>query len=443
MAMSIFKAYDIRGLYPEEINEEKVRRIGRAFARFLGGGPVGVGRDMRTSSPSLAREFIEGVREGGADAVDLGMTSTPKLYFAVGRLGLRGGANVTASHNPAKYNGLKLCREEAAPIGSDSGLGEIRALSQEPWEPGGAMGNCETTDVSDDYLAHVLSFADVQRPLRVVVDNANGMGGPTLERLFPGLGCDFVPLYMDPDGTFPNHEANPIKPENLSELVARVKSEKADLGASFDGDADRCAFVDEKGTIVPGDVTTALLARHVLGKTGPKPVVYDLRSSMAVEEDVKALGGRPIRERVGHSFIKATMRREGAVFGGELSGHYYFLDNYCADSAVIAFVTLLSILSATDRTLSELVAPIRRYFPSGELNFRVEDKDGMIERLAGHFADGEQDFLDGITVRYPAWWFNVRKSNTEPMLRLNLEGRTEADRGEGLRRLQDVLGTPV
>ncbi len=440
--MSIFKAYDVRGVYPSEIDEAKARQIGRAFARFIGKGRIGVGRDMRVSSPALAAEFKEGVRDGGLDVVDLGMISTPMLYFAVGSLGLDGGANVTASHNPPQYNGLKLCRKDAVPVGSDSGLADIERMSGETPAPC-ARGGISRADVADAYEKHLLAFLAEKKPVKVVIDCGNGMAGPSLERVIRRLKSKVVTMYMDPDGTFPNHEANPIKAENMRDLMARVKKEKADMGAAFDGDGDRCVFVDEKGNMISGDILTARLAREVVRKTGPAPVVYDLRSSMAVEEEIKALGGKPVREKVGHSFIKATMRKEGAVFGGELSGHYYFRDNYTSDNAEIAFISLFNIVSSSEKPLSEIVKPVNRYFVSGEINFNVEDKDGMIERLSAEFKDGAQDSLDGITVRYPDWWFNVRKSNTEPMLRLNLEGKSKSFMDKGLARVKKVIGKPI
>ncbi len=440
--MSIFKAYDVRGLYPSEINEKYIRKVGRAFASFIKGGKIGVGRDMRLSSPPLAAEFAEGLREGGADTVDLGMISTPMLYFAVGKLGLAGGANVTASHNPPEYNGLKLCRENAIPIGSDSGLGEIEKLADSSPKPASKKGKASKADIAEEYEKHIRKFISESKPIKVVIDAGNGMVGPSLGRILPGLKSKFVTMYMDPDGNFPHHEANPIKIENLKDLIARVKAEKADMGAAFDGDADRCVFVDEKGAMIPGDLATAVLAREIFRKSGPGPVVYDLRSSMVVEEEIKALGGTPVREKVGHSFIKATMRRENAVFGGELSGHYYFKENYTSDNAEIAFFSLFSIVSSSDKPLSAIVAPVNRYFASGEINFKVQDKDGMINRLASEFSNGKQDTLDGITVKFDTWWFNVRKSNTEPMLRLNLEGRTKADMDKGLKMVKKILENP-
>ncbi|MHC5018652.1 MAG: phosphomannomutase/phosphoglucomutase [Planctomycetota bacterium] len=445
--MSVFKAYDIRGVYGEQIDEKLAVRVGGAFARFLGAGPIAVGRDMRASSPAMASAVISGIRAAGIDVVDVGCVSTPALYFAVLDGGLRGGVQVTASHNPSQYTGMKFCREGGAPVGSDSGLAEVQRMAESSDEPPAAEkpGTVTTRDLTADYRAHVRRFLGerASRPLKIVVDAANAMGGADVPICFaddPDL--EIVPLYFELDGTFPNHEANPLEPKNLRDVQAAVKEHGADLGAAFDGDADRCAFIDEQGRAISCDIVTILLARTVLaGEPGAK-VVYDLRSSDAVAEVIQELGGVPLRERVGHAFIKATMRREDAALGGELSGHYYFRENGYCDSGAIALASVLKLLRNSDQPLSALVADGRRYFATGELNFHVDDADATLERIQTAFPEGESDELDGVTIRLPKLWFNVRKSNTEPIVRLNLEGRTAAAREKGLDRVLAILGEP-
>lgn len=459
--MGIFKAYDIRGLVPKELDEALAERIGYAFARVLGGKRYVVGRDMRVSSPSLAAAAIRGILKAGANVVDIGLTSTPMNYFAVGHLGVDGGLAVTASHNPKEYNGFKASRDQAKPVSYDTGIGEIERLALEgPHEPAPEPGHSPAPEpghspapepghsmelsILDDYLEHVLSFASNLRPLRVAVDAGNGAAGIVVPRLFERLSnIELVPLCMEPDGTFPNHEANPLVEENLADLRAKVVAEGCELGVAYDGDADRVAFVDETGARVPCDLATALLAREALERHRGKAVVYDLRSSWVVAEEIRAAGGVPVRERVGHSFIKAALREHDGILGGELSGHYYFAENFFADSGDIALVKILNLMSREGRKLSALVKPLRRYRSSGEINFVVEDKDGVIERLERLFRDGQIDRADGITVQYDDWWFNVRKSNTEPLLRLNLEAKTLQRFQAGKARLLEILGTPV
>ena len=441
--MGIFKAYDIRGLYGSEVTLDLAERIGRAYAEFLKPDRIAVGRDMRAHGPEVTEALVRGLTAGGVDVADIGLVSTPMNYFAVGRYGFAGGIQVTASHNPASYTGFKMSREEAIPISGDTGMERIRELVESGRLPDAEKPGTRTDlDIRADYVTHVTSFADGIAPLKIAIDAANGMGGLEVELVFPHLPVTIVPLYLELDGNFPNHEPNPLRAENLRDLVAAVKESGADLGVGFDGDADRACFVDEQGGIVSNDILTALLAEEVRSKN-PGPVIYDLRSSRVVAEVIAANGGTPVRERVGHSFIKARMRAENAVFGGEFSGHYYFRENYNADSAVIAVVKVLNVLSKSGRPFSEALAPLRKYWMTGETNFEVEDKEAKIRELAEAFSDGEIDFVDGVTVQYDDWWFNVRQSNTEPLLRLNLEGMTEESFEAGKHRVMEHLGTPV
>jgi phosphomannomutase len=449
--MGIFKAYDIRGLYPEELDEGLARRIGNAFARFLGAKRLVVGRDMRTHSPAVARGVIDGIRDAGCDVVDAGLCSTPMAYYAIATQDCDGGLNVTASHNPGQYTGMKLCREAAKPISSETGIREIERLVAEPYPaPAAARGGVRAVDLLTAYAEHVAGFAAVGRPIRVAIDAANGMGGYTLPAVLERLpAVSAKTLFMELDGTFPNHEANPLKEENLDPVRELVIRTRADFGVGFDGDADRCCFVDETGRTAAADLITALLAREFLRKVPGAPVVYDLRSSWVVKEEIEKAGGVPIRDRVGHSFIKATMREHGAVFGGELSGHFYFKDHFTCDSGEIALACTLGLVSRSRSPLSKLVGDLRRYHATGEINFRVEDKQAAIARLKREFSDGRQDELDGITVEYGDvadpewWWFNVRASNTEPLLRLNLEASTAALRDSRRERLVALLGEPA
>lgn len=440
--MSIFKAYDIRGVYPSEIDEKAARAIAAAFVDFLGARRILLARDMRTHSPSLAEAAREGALGAGADVVDAGLVTTPMSYFGVGRLELDGGLMVTASHNPGQYNGFKLCGRGAAPLSGDRGIPDIadRVARGVPG-PGARRGTLTARDLTGDYVDHVAALG-TRTPLRVAVDGGNGMGGPVALAILERLGCRVDAIYTEPDGRFPHHEANPLKEENLRDLQALVRRTGADLGIGFDGDADRAIVVDETGRTVPNDLLTALLAADALKRHPGTAVVYDLRSSWALREEVEHAGGIPVRERVGHSFLKATMRARGAAFGGELSGHTYWQENYQADSAMIAMVRTLAVLHEAGRPLSALVAPLRRYHGTGEVNFTVEDKDARIREIARAFADGRIDFLDGITVEYPDGWFNVRKSNTEPLLRLVLESRTAEGKARLLARVLAVLGEP-
>ena len=423
----IFKAYDIRGIYPDELDEATAKRIGNAFARFTGAGHVVVGRDMRPSSEPLAAAFIEGVILAGADVTDLGLASTDLVYFASGRLDAPG-AMFTASHNPPAYNGIKLCRARAAPVGQDTGLREIRdAVASGYLERAEEPGKARRRDLLDEFAAHVRSFVDpaVLAPLRVVADTANGMGGLVLPRVLEGLPFEVTILYGELDGTFPNHPADPIQPENLVDLQKAVLESGAAVGLAFDGDADRVFLVDDHAQPLSGSTTTAIVAKGILERAGPgEHVVHNLICSRTVPEVIREMGGIPVRSRVGHSFIKQVMAETNAIFGGEHSGHYYFRDNYRADSGIIAAVSVLEVICKAGQPLSVLRKPYERYAQSGEINTRVADPAAVIERVAAAYAGYPQDRLDGLTVDAGDWWFNLRPSNTEPLLRLNLEAAT-------------------
>lgn len=422
----IFKAYDVRGIYPDEIDEAVAKKIGNAFVRFTGASTVVVGYDMRPSSIPLSRAFIEGVTLAGADVVDLGLASTDLTYFASGRLDAPA-AMFTASHNPARYNGIKMCRASAAPVGEATGLVQIKeAVAAGLVERAEEAGRVERRDLLGEFADHVRSFVDVDalRPLRVVADTANGMGGLVVPRIFEDLPFDLSVLFPELDGTFPNHPADPIQPENLVALQKAVLDSGADLGLAFDGDADRVFLVDDRAQLVSGSLTTSIVAKGILARTGPgETVVHNLICSKAVPEIVREMGGTPVRARVGHSFIKQVMSETGAVFGGEHSGHYYFRDNWRADSGIIAALVVLEQLSRADAPLSELRKPFERYAQSGEINTEVADPLAVIEAVGAGYRGAEQDRLDGLTVDLGDWWFNLRPSNTEPLLRLNLEAQ--------------------
>ena len=426
---SIFKAYDIRGIYPDDLDEEVARRVGAAFADFTGAPTIIVGTDCRLSSPSLSAAFSEGVTARGVDVVDIGLATTDMLYFASGRLDVPG-AMFTASHNPPAWNGLKLCRAGAAPVGEDSGLMDVRDLAERGTDtpPPAARGRVSRREMADEYVDHVVSFIDAEAmsPLLVVADGANGMAGLVLPQITERLPIKLVGLYLDLDGTFPNHPADPIQPENQKDLRAAVLEHGADVGLAFDGDADRVFVVDERAEGVSGSLITALVAEAMLEREPGGKVLHNVICSWVVPEVIREHGGEPIRTRVGHSLIKKIMAETGAIFGGEHSGHYYFRDHYRADSGLIAALVVLERLSQSGGSMSELLAAYRRYHASGEINSTVEDQDAAIERIARAHGDGKQDRLDGLTVEYEDWWFNVRASNTEPLLRLNVEARTEA-----------------
>ncbi len=421
----VFKAYDIRGVYPTDLDEKLAELIGVATARFLNPGSVVVSRDMRASSEPLSRALTEGLVTAGANVLDVGAVSTDANYFAIGYYRQGGGVQVTASHNPAQYNGFKISREQAIPLSYDTGLANIERLALGPsLRPAEHRGTVEHKDILPDWKRHVLNFVRRIEPLNVVIDAGNGMAGKMMPPLLSELPLRVTDLFFKLDGTFPNHEANPLKEENLRDLQKAVRDKGADLGVAFDGDADRCIFVDDTGAPVSSDLITALLVGFLIGGGRKEAVLYDLRSSHVVPEEIRRFGGVPVRERVGHSFMKATMRQRNAVFGGELSGHFYWRDNYFADSGAITMIHVLNVLSQVRKPLSELLKPLKRYYATGEVNFDVEDKDGALKRLEAAFKDGRQDTLDGLTVEYDDWWFNVRASNTEPKLRLNLEATT-------------------
>lgn len=442
--MSIFKAYDIRGKYPGELNEEMAFRIGYAVARFIDGEPIALGRDVRTSAPSIARAVAGGIAAAGKQVVDIGLATTPMLYFAVGHNRYAGGIIVTASHNPPEYIGMKICREEAIPIGEASGLQEIKRIAYaadvSKKIPETVAG--PTKVVVDDYRRHVLGFIAERRPMKIVVDTANGVVGPYFLKVFGDLPCEFTSLYPEPDGRFPNHEPDPLKDKNIRTAAETIRAKGADLGVAFDGDGDRCIFIDEKGERITSDLVMALLARQLLSRKKGRAVVYDVRSSWVVREEVEKAGGVAIRDRVGHAFMKATMRKHNAIIGGELSGHFYFADNYFADSGMLAFAVFYDYLSSDGRKASEIVRELRRYAASGEINFHVEEKDAKIEEIASIYKEGRQDRIDGITVQFDDWWFNVRKSNTEPLLRLNVEAKTASLLAEKQAEVARHLGTP-
>jgi phosphomannomutase len=423
----IFKAYDVRGVVPDELDEEIARSIGSGFAEWSGADAVAVGRDSRLSSPALAVALSEGIASRGTDVIDIGLASTDLLYFASGSRDVAG-VMLTASHNPPEYNGMKFCLPGARPVGEDTGLAEIRDLAER--HAAGASritGAVKQEELLEAYVEHVLSFVDVSvmRPLTVVADTANGMGGLVVPPVFERLPMTLVHLYPELDGTFPNHPADPIDPANRRDLDREVRERRADIGLAFDGDADRVFLVDERAEGVSGSEVTALIAAAMLERHPGASVVYNLICSWTVPEVIREHGGWPIRTRVGHSFIKQVMAETGAVFGGEHSGHYYFRDNYRADSGLIAAVIVLERLSRAAEPLSAVIAPFKRYHDSGEINTRVDDQIGKVEELASVFADGRQDRTDGLTVEFEDWWFNVRPSNTEPLLRLNVEAKTD------------------
>jgi phosphomannomutase len=438
---AIFKAYDVRGIVPEQLDEDVARRVGAAFAEWAGAPRIALGRDCRLSSPSLAAAYTEGVVGRGVDVVDLGLVSTDLLYFASGVLEIPGTV-LTASHNPPEYNGLKLCLAGAAPVGEDTGLLDIRALAErDEYPPAPARGKVETADLLDRYVEHALRFVEVNRiaELTVVADAGNGMAGLVVPAVFERLPVTLIPLYFELDGTFPNHPADPIDPENQRDLKATVTEHGADLGLAFDGDADRVFLVDEHAEGVSGSLVTALVAERMLERYPGARIVHNLICSWVVPEVIREHGGEPIRTRVGHSFIKKVMADTGAVFGGEHSGHYYFRDNFRADSGLIAALIVLERLSTRGLPLSQLLRPYRRYYASGEINSRVADEAAPMDRLARAYAAGQQDHLDGLTVQFEDWWFNVRPSNTEPLLRLNAEARTEELLGEKTAEILELI----
>ncbi|MDD3886362.1 MAG: phosphomannomutase/phosphoglucomutase [Victivallaceae bacterium] len=422
----IFKAYDIRGVYPNELNEELAEAIGRAYATFTGAKKVVVGRDMRPHSEPLFRGLAGGLVKQGVEVIDLGLSSTPQSYFANGTLKADGSVMITASHNPGEWNGFKLCIANAVPISGVTGIMDIQKIVEDrSFAPAAAVpGKIVSYDIKPEYGKFLRSFAAMDRKLKVVVDYANAMG------LYEIAGIrdlfDIVPLYDTLDGTFPNHEANPLHADTLNAIRAKVREVGADFGAAFDGDADRCGFIDDRGEIIPMDLFTALIAQDILSH-GPATILYDLRSSRAVRECIESNGGKAIRSRVGHAFIKAQMRENDAVFAGELSGHYYFKQNFTAESQGLAMIMLSNLICKKGRPVSELVKPLRKYFASGEINSKVADVKPILDAIRQKYADGNMFELDGISSEYPTWWFNVRSSNTEPLLRLIVEADTREE----------------
>lgn len=445
MIMNIFKAYDIRGKVGTELTPEVLTMIGAAFANWLPeSGVVAVGRDMRPDSKELADALIAGLRAQGRDVWDIGEVTSDMIYFAVGHNKLAGGAMVTASHNPGEYNGIKLCREDAKPIGENTGLFEIRdAIANEgELKPAEKQGALEDKDVVEDWIQHVLSFIDPKKlkPLHIAVDAGNGMAGKIFAELEPYVPFDVEEMYFELDGTFPNHIANPLEPKNLVDVQKTIKELKCDAGLAFDGDGDRAVILDEKGEPLTGTVLTALLAEYFLKQNPHATILYNAICGRAAIEAIEKNGGKGVRTRVGHSFIKSDMRTNDALFAGEHSGHYFFKDNFMADSGLIAAVIGLFILSQSKKTLSELVADLRKsYVQIPETNFEVVDKEAVIANVAAAFSDGEQDLLDGLTVNYTDGWVNVRPSNTEPLLRLNVEAKSQARLDALVKKATDII----
>jgi len=427
---AIFKAYDVRGLAPEQLDANLSRNIGAAFGRFVadseGADAIVLGHDMRPTGPEFSKAFAEGVMSQGVDVIDIGLASTDMMYFASGSMDLPG-AVFTASHNPAGYNGIKMCRRAAAPLGAETGLSDIKEASRSLLDPVETPGSLRSAGLLDDFASHVLSFVDVSalKPLKVVADTANGMGGLVVPAVFDRLPFDLEIMYPELDGTFPNHPADPLNEENLVDLKARVLEVGADIGLAFDGDADRVFLVDANAEGVSGSLTTALVAEQVLASEPGATILHNLICSKAVPEVIAENGGTAVRTRVGHSYIKAVMAETGAAFGGEHSGHYYFRDNYRADSGLIAAVVILAAMCNADKPLHEIVLPLRRYMASGEINSTVDDTAAVIDKVASVYSEFQQDRFDGLTVDCGDWWFNLRPSNTEPLLRLNLEAADE------------------
>ncbi len=445
IATDIFKAYDIRGIVGTELTPEVAQLIGKGLADFLPlEGGVAVGRDMRPDSGELADALITGLRAQGRDVIDIGQVTSDMIYFAVGHLGLAGGAMITASHNPGKYNGIKLCREEAKPIGEDTGLFDIRDhVLAGDFKPEASMpGTISSQDPTEDWITHVLSFIDPGKlkPLKLAVDAGNGMAGKIFPELEPYVPWEVTEMYFELDGTFPNHLANPIKFETLTDIIKTIKTNKLDAGVAFDGDGDRAFLIDETGTVLTGGVMSAMLSDYFLQKFPGSSIIYDVRNSHAVPDIIRQKGGTPVRDRVGHSFIKASMREHNAPFGGEASGHFYFRDNWFADSGLIAIVIGLYILAQSGKKLSQLREQYTRYVDIPETNFTIQDKDGVMQAVAKAFPSGRQDWLDGLTVEFDNQsWLNVRPSNTEPVLRLNAEAKTKPELDQLVAKVTKII----
>ena len=455
MDPAIFKAYDIRGVYPDQLDEEAAWKIGYATGRFLrsllrgyqrgqaNAQSLCVGRDMRTHSERLAQALIEGMNATGTNVIDIGMIDTPQMYFAINHLGTCGGVQVTASHNPAKYNGFKISGLKATPVGADTGLKDIEHIALAlPHTKTTETASIKKCDLTDEYKNHVLKFLHPgNKNLKIAVDASNGMAGKMVPAVFSDLPLEIIPINFEHKGEF-THEPDPLVEKNLIQVKRAVKQENCDFGICFDGDADRMMMVDQTGKSISCDLLTALMVPYFLKVNPTAPVVYDLRSSWVVSEEIIKYGGTPRRERVGHSFMKKAMRDSRAVFGGELSGHFYYRDNYCADSAAITLVHVLNIVTETTLPISQLVKPLRRYYQSGEINFKVEDKQEKMDELARRYRDAKVDYMDGVTVQYKDFWFNCRPSNTEPLLRLNVEAKTKELLDEILAEIKEQLTAP-
>lgn len=436
----IFKAYDVRGTYPDQLDENLAEKIGIATGNLFDDGTIVVGHDMRDVAEPVSEALVEGLRRSGQDVLDIGLCSSPMNYNAIGHFEAQGGVMVTASHNPPEYIGFKFSREEAKPVSYDTGIEAIEtAVKNNDLPESETRGDYESVDYLGLFRDRILEFAESIEELSVAVDTGNGMGGLTVPEVFEQLPLDVTFLHPELDGSFPNHIPNPLKSENTKDLREEVSGGGYDLGIAFDGDADRAVFVDENGETIPADLMTALLSERMLERNPGASIIYDLRSSRVVPEEIEAHGGTPVRYRVGHAYIKEKMREVDAVFGGELSGHYYFKRNYYTDCALIAAMEVMNLLSSSDRTLSELLEPLRRYSQSGEINFEVDDKQAAMEALEDEFAEGDSDWLDGISVRYDDWWFNVRPSNTEPVLRLNLEADNDELMNEKVDHVKSII----
>ncbi|MHC4742529.1 MAG: phosphomannomutase/phosphoglucomutase [Planctomycetota bacterium] len=456
MDPTIFKREEIRGIYPDQIDEEAAWKIGSASAQFLRSLLRGyergqanmqslcVGRDMRTHSPAIAKALIKGMNATGANVIDIGMIDTPQMYFAINHLGTCGGVQVTASHNPAKYNGFKIAGLQAKPVGADTGLKDIQHIAMAlPHTKGKAIGSVKKRDLTAEYKNHVLMFLKPSKvKLKIAIDASNGMAGKVVPAVFGGLPLEIVQINFEHEGKF-KHEPNPLVESYLSKVKKAVVKNECHFGLCFDGDADRLILIDERGQTVTCDLMTALISAYFLEQNPKSTVVYDLRSSWVVSEEIIKHGGTPRRERVGHCYMKKALRDSRAVFGGEFSGRFYYRENYCTDSGLITLVHLLNIVADSEQPISELIEPLRRYHSSGETNFEVEDNEARIEELARRYAEGNVDYLDGVTVSFKDWWFNCRPSNTEPLLRLNIEAKTEDLLAEKLGEIESHLGTPV
>ena len=421
---TIFKAYDIRGTYPDQLNEEIAYKVGRALVAYLNAESVAVGRDMRLSSPTLCEGLIRGITEGGADVIDIDLVSTDCLYFTVGRYSYDAGVMITASHNPPEYNGFKMCQKEAVPLSGESGIDQIKKLVLKNDFPSPQrVGKVEKLDVEDAYVQHLLSFVNQEKikPFKIVIDAGNGMAGKIIPKLFSHLPCKVIPMFFELDGSFPHHLASPIEPQNIAPLRERVLKERADLGAAFDGDADRMFLVDQNANPLGGDMVTALVAKNLLRKEKGATILYNLICSKAVPQVIEREGGKAVRTRVGHALIKPLMKKHNAIFGGEHSGHFYFRKNFFADSGLIALLVCLELISEENQPLSALVKSIDPYFRSGEINSQVENIGEKLKQIEKHYSDSKIDHLDGLTIDFGDWWFNLRPSNTEPLVRLNIE----------------------